>query len=380
MVTIVVAGITLHNAAADRQREIDALAVEAEAAGYTLDPIAFAAAYDAGKPEPNAADVYLEAYAALDAGDADTAIALTIEAAALPRARFPLRFGYEAPLPFDLALTRELSRDLSAALRAALERRDAAAARTLLDAQFALGESMHEAPLLILQAVRNTGLRRSLDDLAAVFAAGLIDGGWLIEIETRLESINLQPALADAAAAERAVAFEYASDLAAGRNPIARAYEFVTGAHEERLRSVLTAYGELLESANAPARFRAAELDRLLVLPGTLTGTASEMSESILIPSARILAIATHNEGLLAAALGACVIERYRIAERELPETAANLAALGLAMPDDPLGAGRIGYHRESDGYRVWSAGLDGLDDGGTPDSDDAVLVVGMAD
>lgn len=376
LVALVVVGITLHNAAQLRQSELAALMKEAEAAGYPLDPTAIEASYNAGKPEPNAADHYVEAFALLERGEGPAALEKAIEAAEIGRARYPLRFRHEAPIPFELSLTRELSLDFSAAIREAIEQGDETRTHTLLTAHLALGESMNEAPLLILQAVRSATLSRVLNDLQAVFAAGMATDALLRDMEQRLDDINFMPVMTDAIAVERAAAFSSALEQARRRPPLARAIDYAAGWQEALLGAILTSYARLLEAAQTPGAFRGAALQSLEVLPESMRGVESDTAAAIQVPTVRILDHASRTEALAAAAVAACRVERYRLSEGRLPETVADLAALGIALPGDPLASSPIHFARTETGYRTWSAGLDGINDGGADGSDDVVFAV----
>ena len=376
-VALVVVGITLRNAWLERQQDLAALAAEVEAAGYTLDPAVFESAYHAGKPDPNAADAYLEALALLSAGDGDGAVAKAMAAAEIPRSRFPLRFQQEASIPFDYSQIRDLSSAISERMAAALEINDRDSARSLLDAQFALAESLNEAPLLLMQAIRYHLLRLALDDLVGVFESGVVDATWLDAIDATLSAIDLQPALVDAMAAERTATFAGTVERAASRSAFGRAYDLVSGSQEALQRGSLRAYGELIAALESPPRYRPIELERIATLTASMPTYERMSAEAIVTAAVRIISVGVEIEGLLAAARGACVVERYRITHGNLPESESDLASIGWTLPDDPLGSGIIRYASNPEGgYRLWSVGRDGLDHGGQSSLDDVVFVV----
>jgi hypothetical protein len=63
----------------------------------------------------------------------------------------------------------------------------------------------------------------------------------------------------------------------------------------------------------------------------------------------------------------ACALERHRLRHGGYPATLAELAPAFIpAVPADPMTGKPFGYERpESGPYRLWSAGLNGRDDGG---------------
>lgn len=64
----------------------------------------------------------------------------------------------------------------------------------------------------------------------------------------------------------------------------------------------------------------------------------------------------------------ACAIERFRLARGQLPDNLQQLAPPYLAnVPNDILTGQPLIYKRTSDGYLLYSVGLDGLDHGGRP-------------
>jgi hypothetical protein len=66
-------------------------------------------------------------------------------------------------------------------------------------------------------------------------------------------------------------------------------------------------------------------------------------------------------------AASACAVERFRNREARLPESMEEVASMGLSRMEGTSGdADRLRYRKEpGGGYRVYSTGLDGRDDGG---------------
>ena len=63
----------------------------------------------------------------------------------------------------------------------------------------------------------------------------------------------------------------------------------------------------------------------------------------------------------------ACMLERYRLAQGEYPETLDALSPSFIeAVPHDVIGGQRLKYHRTDDGkFSLYSIGWNGMDDGG---------------
>ncbi len=59
-------------------------------------------------------------------------------------------------------------------------------------------------------------------------------------------------------------------------------------------------------------------------------------------------------------------IEQYRLAEKKLPETLEDLVPAYLPeVYIDPFDGRPLKYRQDDPGYRVWSVGEDGIDNGG---------------
>ena len=65
-------------------------------------------------------------------------------------------------------------------------------------------------------------------------------------------------------------------------------------------------------------------------------------------------------------AITALAIERYRLERGRLPDALKELAPQFIeAIPTDPFDGAPLRYRRLARGYKVYSVGLDGHDDGG---------------
>lgn len=375
----VVTGATL-GMEAERGREIAAIEAQLREAGFPLDPASLQRAFDDGMPSPNGADSYEEALAAIGDGDTENAIAKAIEATAVPRTRFALRFETLAALPIDLTAMRALGAALHEAHLEAIENNDLGAAHELLSAQWALASALDEAPLLVLQVLRGALTRRALDTLADALSHDTLPLSALDAFDNQLATIDLRPALIDALAAERAVALHTMRAQSQSRSWPARAVSAVLGADFAMERWILTGLAEVIVAAEAPAAFRPAEIERLAAMPESLGRFERLPAEMLLPPALRILAAATEDEAQLAAARAAVTVRRFARAHGTLPEDEGTLLTHGIRLPEDPLGARSIRYERTStNSYRTWSAGLDGFDDRGSEDSDDIVFNVEAA-
>jgi hypothetical protein len=86
-------------------------------------------------------------------------------------------------------------------------------------------------------------------------------------------------------------------------------------------------------------------------------------TEKVLISSARA-------DASVALARTACALERHRLAHGAYPAELAELVPAYLAaVPRDVIDGQPLHYRRgAAGGFKLWSIGIDGQDDGGTPE------------
>jgi hypothetical protein len=122
--------------------------------------------------------------------------------------------------------------------------------------------------------------------------------------------------------------------------------------------------GFLKRKADGHARMQA------LVGSATLWTTPSTYLELMAVPAIeKPMTAVARAEAFVALARTACALERHRLAHGSYPEAVAALVPQYLpAMPRDVIDGQPLRYRRlADDGFKVWSIGIDGRDDDGTP-------------
>jgi len=135
-----------------------------------------------------------------------------------------------------------------------------------------------------------------------------------------------------------------------------------------------------LRRVEASSRERAAALT-----PGhdgpAVTAAVSDMLVSLLLPAVpAALAAETRGDVRTRSLEVALALAAWHADHDSYPETLEALVPTSLAaVPDDPFAAAPLRYELTRDGYRLWSVGPNGADDGGRsgddePPADDLVV------
>ncbi len=99
----------------------------------------------------------------------------------------------------------------------------------------------------------------------------------------------------------------------------------------------------------------------------TTSAAARKLLDDIVELHANVMLAACLARGLLQM----MQLERFRLEKGRYPSSLDELAAAGGKLYEDPLSAGRrFGYIMEKDVYQLYSAGFDGVDNGGNPAGD----------
>jgi len=322
---------------------------------------------------PNAAPLYLEA-AALRESDPNAAFDLLLEAAEYHYCRFPL----------DMVMTtaagrgfrrdaRELSVILFERMDESLERDDREGFMNAIEAACALAHAISQQPES-LEFTTTIALLRypALTLLPAALEASLLNEYDLDRIGRRLDAIDITECARRAIVGSMALyirevdggfAVSGASSLldravavtslpariqAVFARDFLRVYDLVERPYAEQRSAV----DEWEYSSDGVIDF----FERVSRSPYRLATIADPAH--FVSPMAMI-------QGIAAVTKAGLAVERYRLTHERLPESVEEITAAGMVLPDDPLGTGPIRYAVDNGGYRTWSVGLDGVDDGG---------------
>jgi hypothetical protein len=307
------------------------------------------------------------------------ALDLLHQGAALTRSRYPSDaiLGYSAQLP-HLAQVRKVTDLLAAEALVAGHEGDGARAVNALRTTVRLADSLAEDIVSPSQGVRLVIHGFSVSTLNRLLCGPLFTDTQMSDLAALLSEAESRDTFARGIAAERCSMVDLMEKLrrdapnAIPQNlsaTLPRRWAWYYGSafgwyHELEL---LQAYDALLKAAQAPVdeafdqqEAAAARLSEASLLPGA----------AVLFPFPVVLYDPPHprarHAALLRCARAALAVERYRIAQGDLPETLEVLVPEYLpAVPLDPFGGGPLRYRLLDKCYVVYSVGVDRKDDGG---------------
>ncbi len=285
-------------------------------------------------------------------------------------ARYPIKFsdGVRLALP-HLQQLRRAVRLLKLESEVAAHRNDPRAAAESVCTIFAAARSLKQEPLLISQfvsiavnGVACSQLERLLPNLAFTEEE-------LIRFDRELAANDYDQAFRRVLLGERAIGFTAFSDPSAwgpeakatGWNPFRKAdeaaYLLLMGKYVTASQSAQPSLRDAIAQAHADA--------------GAMLNTASARWRYPLTRLAMSSVSAVNDaiaraKALQESARTSIAIERYRRLHGETPESLGQLTPDFLdRAPIDPFDGAPLRYRREAEGYRVYSVGLDGLDQQG---------------
>lgn len=357
-------------------------------------------------PKANSDEAWEPAYAAAEAGASPGRVVLTAlsvadpmirdvcEASQRPHARFPIHWeeSFNALLP-HLASGKAFSRQLSLRVQARLAEGDVAGAFADQQCNLRVAEMLREEPLLISQLVR---IAQAAIAGTAVWP-GIQNHQWtepqLAELQRAFEGRDYLGSLAWAMEGERAGAIMLLDQMVARAmsNPLALTNPDAAGAAEGfSPLGLLFPRGWIRQNEVRIAAFdqRMIEFGRALATNAPADGWSRPLREfreetqrsvqvapnphnilyRMLVPALdkAMMKAARANQTAAFAAV-ACALERHWRKHGAYPESLAALAPEFMARPPRDLMDGQpLRYARTAEGFfRLWSVGLDGVDDGG---------------
>lgn len=304
------------------------------------------------------------------------ALAKLREAIPLKQSRYPIDLSesVDALLP-HLGDLRENARLLSIELHVHVEKGDLDAAVESVQASVAVTESLREEPLLISQLVRISIGGLLATNLERALSRRQFNAEQLARIQEALARMEDPTMMHRTLAGERAIMLEF----------FFRPAEMIATFSG----SMYSSFGPLVLLSRAAGVM---DLDQLafidamqayldaLALPMPARLAAADAAEANLVAVPRIYLITRlitpalgsaikaqeTCSGLLLCTRTALAVERYRLDQGELPQDLADLVPRYLdAVPSDPFDGKPLRYLRLDVGYRVYSVGPDGADDGG---------------
>lgn len=324
---------------------------------------------------------------------ADEELALICQAAALPRAQFPVHYdeAFEALLP-HLAVIKSVQTTLRLRCAAHLARGDQTAA--FADATNALNvaELMREEPLLISQLVRHAQAGIAASTVWQGLAEHRWDDAQLAFFQHRFARLDYLPGLVLAFEGERAGGIKgmermihephfYAGvmglDSGAGRlfrtipRGMLRQNQMAISRYETEMLANLRAELSHASEAGLTKRVQSKDdqLERFLSKPYS---PFTVMIKMLVPATTRTVEKTARTQTAMQLASAACALERYRLAHAQYPERLEQLVPQFVTrIPLDPMVNQPFHYQRTDDGwFLLYSTGLNGKDDGGVMSSD----------
>lgn len=312
--------------------------------------------------------------------------------------------NFSAHTSFQVVAQRETAQWLSAEIIFALHQRNLNPAKENLQALLQLVHLHEDDPTLVSQmmrvAIAGLALATTWEALAA--------GGWteadLVALQTGWERFNLLRNLETGLLGERlfsAAIFDHFRNLSAGAQVKQMNTTFAVFGHASH--KMLEYYWQLF--VTTPIWRMNRERDELLVLrhqqsniesvrrlnQGTnwnvikselaaykaefdktmdepLASVRYSLSAILIANTERATQTAVHNETQRRLTVTAIALKRYELRHQSTPATLATLVPDFLsAVPVDPMSGKPLCYRTNQTGYVLYSAGEDGVDDGGDP-------------
>ncbi|HVX13753.1 MAG TPA: hypothetical protein VHC22_21405 [Pirellulales bacterium] len=290
------------------------------------------------------------------------------------RARFPIRFaeGMAMLLPHaqQLRMGARLL-DLEAVVMAHQGRPDAAVESTI--AMFAAARSLEQEPVIVSQLVRSALGSMARHRVVWLLSAVTLDDGQLGRFATELAAGDYQQAMRRAAVGERALGTLAFADPASVDTAAPHTRLGLPGGGDETM--YLQIMGRMIRAfdATGPARQEAAEQAeaQLKELAGARGAAFRYPITLSLLPAFSACVVMTNrSEADRDATRVAIAIERFRRDENRLPSTLDELVSKKYleSLPNDPFDGQNLRYRIDADEYLVYSAGSNGVDDGGSSD------------
>jgi len=282
-----------------------------------------------------------------------TALVLLHKASAYPRCRYPidLKLGEMVLLP-HLARARQGQRLLCLQALQAADRHNSEAVVWPLKASIALAQSFRAEPMMMSQIIRISLCAISVTCLEQILNRHALEGVYLTELQEAFAGVTDQEPLARAFVGERCI--EQHKPIGEHQPPDLLPDEQEIQTLDLLIQACRKSWPEF---ANA-----------VFAMTGDLSATGPSSTQHGPPRSAapRAAHAAIRNAAQLQTAVAALAVERFRAANRKLPDSLSVLVPDYLKeIPQDPFDGAPIRYRVTETGYRVYSIYHNRQDDHG---------------
>jgi len=308
------------------------------------------------------------------------ALRMLHEASGNPAVRYDIDWsqGFSAPVP-NLLQLRGSAQLLQLEAFSAAEDGDGARTAEAIVAALAMDRPMREAPILIMQMMRQALRGMACATIRRVLPMAAFSDEQLVRLQAALAGTDVPEALTDAFIGERAMGlwgfdhpqmvvpqirdaeqwFPGAGSLAAG---LLRMTVTASGDRERYTRYMT----EMVEASRRPYLEAAAAIERLERDRSSWRSPLPSFAEMVIPNLSRCISQTARNDAFMYCAQAALALERYRLANGRAPSQAAELTPAFLsAVPLDPFNNQPLHYSFNENGYAFYSVGENLKDDGG---------------
>lgn len=297
--------------------------------------------------------------------------------AALTESRYPIDFtqGFNTLLP-HLSRVRDAMRWilLETVLHAARNQPELATQSAL--ASFGVTRTLEREPLLISHLVRIAGLGIACTGTRHILARLQLTDAQLTRLEAAIRDSEDPNGIRRALAGERCMGIDFFRDPQSQAGAVGAGGGFgsrlglgvmrTIGWMENNCLFYLDIMDSLVEITDLPPMERHARTEEIDAQLGRASGFQTMIARMLLPALTRAVDKDTESTALLRAARTAVIVERYRLDTGGLPQTLDELAAWSKTpLPSDPFNGEPLRYETLETGYRIYSVGADGEDQGG---------------
>ncbi|HML76619.1 MAG TPA: hypothetical protein PKB02_19160 [Anaerohalosphaeraceae bacterium] len=326
------------------------------------------------RPEPEASEPYPQEQ--MDAArefveQNQEMFRLLHEAGQVETCYYPMDYSMDSPL--SLALLEDFKttcRSLQTAVIYYLQTNQSSKACQAIIDQLRMGQSLNNL-FVVIHLTKLGAISLGIIDIERTANTVTLSESDLLVFQNILQGIDNTIKSGSPMKGELCYCMETCNKLFASLSIGKRLILGTTGVYERNMVKLLDSYQKLIEVDKLPLQ------DQLHAISKVFKAIEKE-PDYILLP--RIILSGLDNFYLyhlgvranMGCAITALAIERYRMKEGKLPETVEALVPEYLpAVYMDPFDGQPLRYEREGAGYMVYTIGADGVDDGGRKEDPD---------